>query len=240
MTRKLTAIVIDDERLARNEMRALLSHYPEMHVVGEAADISSALTVMRSCKPDVVFLDIKLGRESGLDLLDRFASHQRVVFVTAYDEFAVRAFEVNALDYLLKPVNPARLEQTIQRIVGNSQSDRQVKRLKYEDRIFLRMDDRLQFLKVSDICLIKASGDYSEVILCNGKSSLVSKALIRWEKRLPSKHFVRIHRTMIVNLEQVERIEDWFHQSYRIHLKGFSDPVPVSRRYAARLRRRFE
>src|SRR5262245_41158698 len=120
MKNTLRAVIIDDERLARNEMRSLLAEHPQVEVVAEAADVASGVAMLNAHHPDVLFLDIKLGRESGFDLLERLGSTPKVVFITAYDQYALRAFEINALDYLLKPVNPVRLKKTIRRLTGNA------------------------------------------------------------------------------------------------------------------------
>jgi two-component system LytT family response regulator len=233
---RLSAVIIDDERLARNEMRSLLGKYPEIEVIGEAADVSSGVLVLENNQPDLLFLDIKLGNESGFELLDRIRRRPRVVFVTAYDEYAVRAFEVNAMDYLLKPVNPNRLKKTIARLVKKAPKRKASRTLDYKDRIFLQIDDKTQFLKVSDIRTIQAAGDYSQLHFGAAKHGLVLKPLIHWEKRLPEKYFVRIHRGTIVNLEYVTKIEKWFHRSYRVHVEGISEPKILSRRRANELK----
>lgn len=234
---KLTAVIIDDERLARSELRSLLADFAEMSVVGEAQNLDEAVNVIRLNKPDVVFLDIQLSGENGFDLLEQVEKDFNLIFVTAFDEFAIRAFEINALDYLLKPVNPDRLAKTLgrlSRIEGRREASN--RKLEYEDRLFIEIGERTRFLKISSIKRISADGDYSQVFTDDGKKHLVTKLLKEWEDRLPEKYFVRIHRSTIVNIEFVEKVETRFSRSYQIYLREMKEPLSVSRRYAARLK----
>jgi len=236
------AIIVDDERLARRELRAMLeeSHASAVRVVGEAASVRTAAELVRTCDADVVFLDVQLAGESGLELLSLLDPSVMVVFVTAFDQYAVRAFEVNALDYLLKPVAPARLARAVERL-GRPNDDLAgppgEPKLDYQDRLFLRLDDRMGFVKVADIVAIGADGDYSVVRLSGGRTHRARKSLREWASRLPENSFARVHRSTIVNLEFVERVEEWSHFSYRLYLRGMADPVTMSRRYAGQLRR---
>jgi two-component system LytT family response regulator len=237
-----SAIIVDDERLARRELRAMLeeAHGAAVHVVGEAESVRTAAELVRTCDADVVFLDVQLAGESGLELLALIDPSVAVVFVTAFDQYAVRAFEVNALDYLLKPVAPARLARAVERL-GAPNDDATAtpvsSRLDYQDRLFLRLDDRMGFVKVADIVSIASDGDYSVVRLASGRTHRARKSLRDWLARLPANAFVRVHRSTIVNLEYVERVEEWSHFSYRLYLRGTAEPVAMSRRYAGQLRR---
>jgi len=237
---RFTAILVDDERLARKELRSMLAEHEIIDVVGEAETVAQAAELVRAKKPDVVFLDIQLPGETGFDLLEKISPACRIIFVTAFDAYAIRAFEVNALDYLLKPINPARLAQAIERLmIHDSASVAPVRALEYEDRLFIEVDEHSRFLKVSDIIVISAMGDYSQIFSCDGQKSLVLKPLKDWEERLPAKHFTRIHRSTIININYVERVESWFNRSYRIHIRQIPEPLVMSRRYAARFKTTF-
>lgn len=241
MTNLLKAVVVDDERLARKELRSLLDELGGVAVVGEADSVDTAEAVIEKTAPDVVFLDIHLGSESGFDLLDRIEHECDVVFVTAYDAYAIRAFEVNALDYLLKPVNPERLARAMERLtapkpVPTAPPPRQ---LEYGDRIFLETDGHPRFVKLETIVCLVAADDHSELFTADGKKTLVLKSLREWEERLPERHFPRIHRSTIINLEFVERIETGFNRAYRVFLRGFAEPFAMSRRHAAKLKQMF-
>ena len=216
------------------------AHASAVRVVGEAESVRTAAELVRTCDADVVFLDVQLAGESGLELLSLIDPSVAVVFVTAFDQYAVRAFEVNALDYLLKPVAPARLARAIERLGApneDSPPPPAAARLDYQDRLFLRLDDRMGFVKVAEIVSIESDGDYSMVRLVGGRTHRARKSLREWTARLPENAFARVHRSTIVNLEFVERVEEWSHFSYRLYLRGTSAPVTMSRRYAGQLKR---
>lgn len=237
----LTAIIVDDERLARRELKRLLTdgHADRLRVVGEAGTLEEAAGLARLHDPDVVFLDVHLGGESGFDLLPRLDRAVAVVFVTAFDRHAIRAFEVNALDYLLKPVAPKRLAAAVDRLGRVAATDvTPPSELTSADRLFLRLDDRMGFLRIRDIVAIQAAGDASILRLADGRTARARKSLREWGDRLPERDFVRIHRSTIVNLGYVERLEDWSHFTYRVHLRGLAEPLQMSRRWAARARSR--
>jgi two-component system, LytTR family, response regulator len=236
---RLSALIVDDERLARQELRTLLAMHPEVEVRGEAASVDEAARQLAREQPDVIFLDIQMPGESGFDLFARAPVAARVVFVTAHDDHALRAFDVNALDYLLKPVAPARLAATIARLREDAGGDRPARRLEYGDFVFLPVDGRSRFLRVNQIVSVAAAGDATVVTTADGVGGRVPRSLRSWEERLPPKQFVRIHREALVNLQFVERIEEWSHEAYQVHLRGRREPLTLSRRYAARLKSRF-
>lgn len=238
---KLKSLIVDDERLARRELRSLLSEFSEIEIVGEAESILDAINLIERAKPQIVFLDVQLAGETDFDLLEQIPRTFQTIFVTAFDEFAIRAFEVNALDYLLKPVNPARLRKTIEKLSKSENTfvPENFRPLKFDDRLFLELGERSIFLKINCISHILSANDYSEVLTIDGSKYLVEKSLREWEARLPAEHFTRIHRGAIINLETVERVENWFNRSYQIFLKNNYKPLTVSRRYAIQLKSKF-
>jgi len=233
------ALLIDDERLARKDLISLLSAHDNIDVVGEADDVPSAVKAIEKLNPDVIFLDIQMPGESGFDLLNKIDVEARIIFVTAYDEYAIRAFEVNALDYLLKPVNPERLEKALEKLESpERETPARTRRLGYDDQLFLMLGRHFKFLRVKTILIVTAAGDYSEVLTTDSAKGLTLKSMKEWEARLPEQHFQRIHRSTIINMNFVDRVEPWFNYSFRIHLKGVEEPFVISRRYATRLKDR--
>jgi two-component system LytT family response regulator len=231
----VNAIIVDDERLARAALRELLGAHPGIQVVGEAATLREARALLRGSNPDVVFADIQLGNENGFDLLATGEANFKVVFVTAYDEYAIRAFEVNAIDYLLKPVNPQRLEATLRRLVDGSGSE-PCKPLKYEDRVLLERGHRAHLVPVPAIQCIVGAGDYSEIWVAHQGPALNPRPLRDWERRLPPGRFLRVHRSTIVNLDWVEYLEPSASGGFTLRLRERKQELAVSRRYAAKLR----
>jgi two-component system LytT family response regulator len=231
------AVIVDDERLARNKLRSLLAQHPQVRLVGEADSVDSAIETIERTRPDVVFLDIQMPGKSGFELVNQVNIPLKIIFVTAFDEYAIRAFEINALDYLLKPVNPERLAKAIERLAAPlAASERSSRPLEYDDFLFLPFGDSSRFLRVRDIKYVRAADVYSEIGADGGEKTLVLKPLNEWEERLPEKHFARIHRSTIINIEFVERVEKSFNYSYEVYLRGAGGPFTMSRRYAARLK----
>ncbi|MCU0372753.1 MAG: LytTR family DNA-binding domain-containing protein [Ignavibacteria bacterium] len=233
MKRKFDAVIVDDERLARKELISMLKEYPEINVIAEAGSADTAEDIINNNKPDVIFLDIQMPGKSGITLLEKISPDIKIIFVTAYDEYAIKAFEINALDYLLKPVNPARLKNSIQRLFQNI-AGKQLFSMKfeYEDSIFLLVNSQMRFIKVNSIVTINASGDYTEILTSDSVKGLTSKSMREWEKRLPENHFARIHRSFIINLNHVRKIEELLNHSFNIYIKGIEQPYKMSRRYA--------
>ena len=237
MTAPIRALIVDDERLARRDLRSLLNVHPEIEVVGEADSVSAAAAAIDSLDPNLLFLDIQMPGESGFDLLEKHDIRARVIFVTAFDEHAIHAFEVEALDYLLKPVNPDRLRKAIERIGKGPAPDAAGQRpLQHDDTLFITINSRLKFVRVSSIICIQAAADYSEIVLADGKRGLTQKSLLEWETRLPASRFCRIHRGTIINLDHVIRIEEVTPSVYRVILQHLEQPVAMSRRHATRLK----
>ncbi|HAN18215.1 MAG: hypothetical protein A2X13_07475 [Bacteroidetes bacterium GWC2_33_15] len=233
-------LVVDDERLARKELINMLSGYECIESVHEAEDVNSAINMIGKIDPNLIFLDIQMPGDSGFDLLNKIDYKGKVIFATAFDEYALRAFEVNALDYLLKPITHERLKKAIERLESGSAEEPSLEyKLKYDDRLFLTLGTKLVFIKVSSIIAIESEGDYSRINTIEGNSGLVSKSMKEWENRLPLNYFCRIHRSTIINLEYIEKIDNWFNYSYKISLKSIKEPYTISRRYAKILKERF-
>jgi len=230
------ALIVDDERLARKALIGLLRAHPQVQVVGEAGDVPSAVAAIERWHPDTVFLDIQMPGPSGLDLPEAAGSGIRYIFVTAYDQYAVKAFEAEAVDYLLKPVHRDRLAQTVARLDSGAKAPAPRTVLAPEDSLFLLVGRKFRFIKVKNILAVRAEGDYSEILLADGSRGLTSKSMRDWERRLPERLFIRIHRSTIINIDAVESVEDWFASTFSVRLKNISEPFVVSRRHAARMK----
>lgn len=233
------AIVVDDEKLAREDLKVLLREFSEIEVIGEAETVEETKTLIKNLNPNLIFLDIQMPGKSGFDLLEEIQTNAKIIFVTAYDEYAIRAFEVNAKDYLLKPVIKERLAIAIDRLKTEQESETIVQeKLEFDDNIFVMVNNHYQFVKIGSIIKIASAGNYTEIYTSSKLKGLVLKSLKDWETRLPGNYFVRIHRNSIINLEYVDRVEGWFNYSYKVYLKEINDPLVISRRYAAKLKER--
>src|SRR5262245_17052496 len=183
---KWNAVIVDDERLARNKLRSLLAQHPQIRLVGEADGVDSAIETIERTRPDVVFLDIQMPGKSGFELVNQVNLPLKIIFVTAFDEYAIRAFEINALDYLLKPVNPERLAKAIERLAAPpAASESALRPLEYDDFLFLPFGGASRFLRVRDIKCVRAADVYSEIFTACGEKTLALKPLNEWEDDCP-------------------------------------------------------
>lgn len=234
----MKTLIIDDERLARKELINLLKQFPEIEIAGECANAEEAKAAIELHQPDLIFLDIQMPGKNGFELLEELDSVPKVIFVTAYDEYALKAFEVNALDYLLKPVEEDRLIDAINKITDAEEEDalplkKPDGRLGQEDQIFLKDGEKCWFVPLHDIRLFESEGNYVRVYFNNHKP-LILKSLNNLEERLDHTFF-RTNRKFIVNLRWVQSVENWFNGGLRLTLKD-NTQVEVSRRQSARFR----
>ncbi len=231
------ALLIDDEVTARTDLRALLAAHPEIEIAGEAALIDDARRLLQGTGYDLVFLDVQLLGGTGFDLVPDVRPDARIVFVTAYDQFAVRAFEANALDYLRKPVRVARLAETLKRLPPVAR----LPQLAHEDLVSVRTGPgAMRFVRVADIVTLTAQDNYTEVRLAGGEHFLVRQTLASWEERLPAAHFLRVHRRTIVSLACIEGFKHLDAESTLLRVAGLTEPVRARRAHWPELRRHLE
>jgi two-component system, LytTR family, response regulator len=237
------ALIIDDEFTARNDLRTKLGAHPDVTIVAEAATLRAGRELLANAHYDIVFLDIQLIGGTSFDLVPGVRAGARIIFVTAYDNFALRAIEVNALDYLLKPVVPARLAESLQRLSMYSLGDPDESGppatvLQGSDMVYLRSGPKARFAPVADISVITADDNYSKVQLADGSSVFVRKSLKAWEDTLPTQQFMRVHRTQIANLFRVTGLDRKGDEQTFLHIEGVADPILVSRYRWTELRER--
>jgi len=238
--KRLTALIIDDERLARLNLRKKLSIYSEIEVIGEASGMETGIREIRELNPDILFLDIMLSDGTGFDLLNKAEFKGKVIFQTAYDEFACRAFEINALDYLLKPITKERLKHVISNIITteNVKNVSSIQRFRYDDRIMIEQKKNIHFIKVENIIYIKADREYTTLFEKGGGKYLVLKSISDWQKELPDEHFARVHRHSIINFNYIERTERSVNTG-TLFMLSIPEPIPISRGYYKLIKTRY-
>jgi two-component system LytT family response regulator len=250
----LTAVIADDEPLARERIRTLLAAFPEVAVVGEAGDGNEAVAKVRELKPSLLFLDVQMPERDGFGVLEKLpsAATPAVVFVTAYDAFALKAFEVHAVDYLLKPFTRSRFTRAMDHVLKKLERstaagiDPEVLALlasiraqrRTEGRVAIRRGEAVYFVRIADIEWLEASGNYVK-IHAGGQEHLLRDTLKNFEERLDPDRFLRVHRSAIVNVDSIQRLEPWFHGEYAVVLRD-GTRLMSSRTYSERLRKIIE
>lgn len=230
----LRVLIVDDEHLARQAMRRLLANHPEVEIVGEAEGVADALREIERTQPQLVFLDIELGGGDGFDVLARLDQPPMVVFVTAYAEYAVEAFSVNAVDYLLKPVEPERLAESLTRASrGQANADPSASPGKV---IALKTPKRTVLVPPDEIVALRADGDFTHVFVADQPALMMWRTLAHFEDLLPSPPFLRLGRSLIVNRDRLRRVETPSRESARIMLQGMAEALTLGRAASARLR----
>jgi two-component system LytT family response regulator len=238
----IKTLLIDDERLARLELRKLLKEHPAIEILEEAANAEDAIQKIDQLKPDLIFLDIQMPGKTGFDLLAELDRAPQVIFTTAHHEFALKAFEVNALDYLMKPIEPRRLADAVQKVqavegLRNTGADVELLNggiLTENDQVFVKDGERCWFVKLSEIRLFESVGNYARVFFGTNRP-MILKSLNALEDRLDPKVFFRTNRKHIVNLRMIEKVEPYFNGGLLLELKG-GDKIEVSRRQTLRFK----
>ena len=252
LPKPIRVILVDDEPLMREHLRERLMAHPEIEIVGEARGVRSAADLVATVKPDVVFLDVQMPPDNGFDLLpmlERFDPLPAVVFVTAFDRYALRAFEVHAMDYLTKPVRPDRLAQTVARLrralsqPGAGAAASPALRpplvpetpLEAADMVRLQDGRYMRFVEASRIAFAESRGDYTCILAAGGKPVMTKSTLAHWEARLPGEFFSRISRSLLVNCQQIQQVSRLDRERTQVFFKDIAEPLTLSRLEFSRL-----
>jgi two-component system, LytTR family, response regulator len=240
----MKVLLIDDERLARNELRRLLENFPKINIIGEASNAEDGLQMIEDLKPELLFLDIQMPGKNGFELLQSIEGYvPEVVFTTAYDEYALKAFEYNALDYLLKPIELARLSEAIQKVEEELDQQKAVVEAHKEgsqvlgenDQVFVKDGEKCWFVRLGKVRLFESMGNYVRLYFDDQKP-LVLKSLNALEERLDPKIYFRANRKHIINLNYIAKIEPWFSGGLQVTLRESGDKIEISRRQAIRFK----
>ena len=252
--RAIRAVIVDDEQGARMHLAERLAVHPGIEIVGEADRAKAAIDLIERLKPDVVFLDVQMPGGTGFSLLPvlgEITPSPEVVFVTAYDKYALKAFETNALDYLTKPVSPPRLAITVERLQNcllttgvtpkdEAESSTPARPLELRDFVLLREKTSLRMVEAGEICAVEAEADYTHIFLADGHKAFLRKRMSSWEEELPAPPFFKISRRLLLNIERIKQIVANDRENAEIHLRGMTKPLPLSRIELRRLRTAFQ
>jgi two-component system LytT family response regulator len=240
--KKIKTLIIDDERLAREELKLLLTNHNEIEIIGTAQNGIEGIKLCEELDPDLIFLDISMPGMDGFEMLKKLDLIPNVIFVTAYDEFAKKAFDINALDYILKPIDPKRLEEAIQKIKSKEDFESQItpkvtnseRILTLNDNIFIKDGEKTFFISLSKVRYFESEGNYVKVYFEN-KRPLILRSLNQLESQLDSNHFFRANRKFIINVNFISKIENWFNGGLLVELSE-NEKIEISRRQASKFK----
>jgi len=234
MKTTITSIIVEDSRLARNELKELIKNHREIELVGEAVNVDMGFELIQKLQPQLLFLDINMPEKDGFALLEMLDDVPITIFTTAYDEYAIRSFEYNALDYLLKPINAKRFALAIEKVVIKLTFEHKEKsviegeRFVEERQIFIKDGEKCWLVQIKDILLFEIVGNYTRVFFRDEKPMLY-KSLNQIEEKLPEDQFFRANRQQIVNIKHIKNVIPWFNGKLKLELKNGVE-VEVSRR----------
>ncbi len=228
----IKAVIVEDSRLARNELKELLKQHPDIELLGEAENVDKGFELIQNAHPDLLFLDINMPEKDGFELLEMLDEVPITIFTTAFDEYAIKSFEYNALDYLLKPINEKRFAQAIAKVKtkmeGSDETTKVGERLTENSQIFIKEGENCWLVKIAEISHFEIVGNYSRVYFENNKPMLY-KSLNQIEEKLPERSFFRVNRQQIVNTNFISNVVPWFNGKLKLTMKN-GDEIEVSRR----------
>jgi len=229
---KIRAVIVEDSRLARNELKELIKLHEDLELIGEAENVDDGAALIESESPDLLFLDINMPEKDGFDLLEMLDDVPITVFTTAYDEYAIKSFEYNALDYLLKPVSNKRFDMALEKVRTKMKSREEAssssKKLTESSQIFIKDGESCWLVKIGDISLFEIVGNYTRVFF-DEKKPMLYKSLNQVEEKLPEDSFFRANRQQIVNINYIQNVVPWFNGKLKLTMKN-GEEVEVSRR----------
>lgn len=244
--KNIRAVLVDDVEMMRITLKKVLEQFPHIELVGEASTFDEAKNVINELQPDLLLLDIDLNGLTSIDLMGEINCTPKIIFITSHENFAVKAFELNAVDYILKPISASRISKAIERITAstiaeetemNQDSD---EKFQSDQIILLNFDNKMNFIKIKDINYIEAYGNYTKVFMTDGKLSITYNSIKNWDAKLPSDVFIQIHRSTVVNLLNVLKIEKWTNDTGRLYLKGIEKPFEISRSYFFQIKKKYK
>lgn len=230
---KVRAVIVEDSRLARNELKELIKKHSEIELIGEAENVDNGYELIQRIKPQLLFLDINMPEKDGFELLEMLDEVPITVFTTAFDEYAIKSFDYNALDYLLKPINEKRFALAIEKVCATLEKEKRsehsnVEELAEQSQIFIKDGEKCWLVKIGEIALFEIVGNYTRVYF-NKEHPLLYKSLNKVEEKLPSRSFFRANRQQIININFIQTVVPWFNGKLKITLKNGVE-IEVSRR----------
>jgi two-component system LytT family response regulator len=244
--KSIKAVLIDDVEVMRITLKKVLEQFPHINIIGEASSFDEAKEVVNRLKPDLLFLDIDLNGLISIDLLEELNCTPKIIFITSHENFAIKAFEMNAIDFIIKPISAKRIANAIERVslpsvaVNDNNLNEGEERFQSDQIILLNFDNKMNFIKIKDINYIEAYGNYTKINMLDGKLSITYNSIKNCENKLPLDIFIQIHRSTVVNLINVLKIEKWTNDTGRLYLKNVDKPFEISRSYFFQIKKKYK
>jgi two-component system LytT family response regulator len=244
--KSIRAVLIDDVEVMRITLKKVLEQFPHINIIGEASSFDEAKEVVNRLKPDLLFLDIDLNGLISIDLLEELNCTPKIIFITSHENFAIKAFEMNAIDFIIKPISAKRIANAIERVslpsvaINDNNLNEGEERFQSDQIILLNFDNKMNFIKIKDINYIEAYGNYTKINMLDGKLSITYNSIKNWENKLPLDIFIQIHRSTVVNLINVLKIEKWTNDTGRLYLKNVDKPFEISRSYFFQIKKKYK
>jgi two-component system LytT family response regulator len=243
--KNIRTVLVDDVEVMRITLKKVLAQFPHIEIIGEASAFDEARDVINRLQPDLVLLDIDLNGLTSIDLIGELNCVPKIIFITSHENFAVKAFELNAVDYIIKPISAKRISSAIEKITKPTEEITEVsldndETFQSDQIILLNFDNKMNFIKIKDINFIEAFGNYTKVNMSDGKLSITYNSIKNWDAKLPNDIFIQIHRSTIVNLINVQKIEKWTNDTGRLYLKGLSKPFEISRSHFFQIKKKYK
>lgn len=243
--KNIRTVLVDDVEVMRITLKKVLAQFPNIEIVGEASSFDEAREVINDSQPDLVLLDIDLNGLTSIDLIGELNCTPKIIFITSHENFAVKAFELNAVDYIIKPISAKRIGTAIDRITKPIEEIAEFggendEKFQSDQIILLNFDNKMNFIKIKDINFIEAYGNYTKVNMDDGKLSITYNSIKKWYAKLPEDIFIQIHRSTIVNLLNVQKIEKWTNDTGRLYLKDIEKPFEISRSYFFQIKKKYK
>lgn len=243
--KSIRAVLIDDVEVMRITLKKVLEQFPHINIIGEASSFDEAKEVVNRLKPDLLFLDIDLNGLISIDLLEELNCTPKIIFITSHENFAIKAFEMNAIDFIIKPISAKRIANAIERVslpsvaINDNNLNKGEERFQSDQIILLNFDNKMNFIKIKDINYIEAYGNYTKINMLDGKLSITYNSIKNWENKLPLDIFIQIHRSTVVNLINVLKMEKWTNDTGRLCLKNVDKPFEISRSYFFQIKKKY-
>jgi two-component system LytT family response regulator len=236
---KLRTIIIEDSPIYLRVLEEQVKQSQDLEIAGTASNFDNAVALLKEEPADLLLLDIEIGEATSFELLPYIHKETKIIFITSHEDYAVRAFEINALDYIVKPVTQERLQKAVEKLFSSAEGGHSEERMTIDQRVMVSAEDKYVLIALKDVDFLESLGNYVKIYASNKKTYVIYGSIKSWVNTLPAQHFFQIHRSYILNLDRIQRIEKWTNETGRAYITGREEPLEISRSNFARMKKIF-